>query len=114
MCYQNKDSYRSHLRTGISHEERELTVDSAASILVMGKCDLNHEERTIRKSKESCKIGTSNGSVATTREAAVHVRDLDVFITVQLSEDSFAVLSLRRLSEEHGYSNEWMERQPPT
>ena len=37
----------------------------------------------------------------------VHVHDLDLFVTVQLLEDTLAVLSLGKLCEEHGYSYKW-------
>ena len=53
-------------------------------------------KRTSWKSKESCKIGTSNGPITTTREATVNVRDLDMFMTFRLLEDSFAVLQVEK------------------
>ena len=40
---QNKDCYKSHLRTGITHEKREMKVDSGASMLTMSRGDLNHQ-----------------------------------------------------------------------
>ena len=43
-----------------------------------------------------------------TNEAAhVHVHDLDQFVTVQLLDETPAVLSLGKLCSEHGYSYEW-------
>ena len=38
-----------------------------------------------------CTITTANDSILVTEEAAVYVKDLDTFITVQLLEDSLAV-----------------------
>ena len=40
-------------------------------------------------------------------EANVHFEDLDMFVTVQLLEDSPAVLSLGRLCVENGHTYEW-------
>ena len=71
--------------TQLSHEEREFTVDSGASLHRMSKSDLIHEE-TGWTSK-------ANGTATTTEQAAVYFKDLDVLITVQLLEDSPAVLS---------------------
>ena len=44
------------------------------------------EKETIRKSKRI--LFTANGTITTTEEATVYVRDLDMCITVQLLEDS--------------------------
>ena len=44
-------------------------------------------KKSIRKSRESCTIITANGSAITTEEAFVYVKDLDMFITVQVLED---------------------------
>ena len=61
----------------------------------MGKSDLTPEEHdTTRKSKESCTIITASGSITTTEEATVYVRDVVMCITVHILEDSPAVLSL--------------------
>ena len=51
----------------------------------------------------------SEGLITTTEEATVHVKDLDMFITVQLFGrfDSPAVISVHKSSEEHGYSYAW-------
>ena len=37
----------------------------------------------------------------------VYVHDLDLFVTVQILDDTAAVLSLGELCEEHGYTYEW-------
>ena len=48
---------------------------------------------------------TATGSVDTTEEGIVYVKDLDMLVTVQL---------LRTLqSEENGYSYEWTQAQTP-
>ena len=62
-----------------------------------GESTIIHEEKdTARKSTASCTIITANGTITTTEEATVCVKDLDMFITVQLMEDSPAVLSLAK------------------
>ena len=55
----------------------------------------------------------ANGEVQTSEEAQVFVHDLDRIVTVQLLEDTPAVLSLGKLCEEHGYSCEWARGQKP-
>ena len=49
----------------------------------------------------------------TNEEAQVYVHDLGHFVTVQLVDDTLAVLSLGKLCEEHGYSHEWVSGQQP-
>ena len=44
----------------------------------------------------------------------VYVYDLDLFVTVQLFEDTLAVLSLGSLCEEHGYTCERASGQKAT
>ena len=46
----------------------------------------------------------ASGEVQTNEEAQENVFDLDFFVTVQLLEDTLAVLSLGKLCEEHGYT----------
>ena len=43
----------------------------------------------------------------TNEEAQVYVHDLELFVTVQILDDTPAVLSLGELCEEHGKTNEW-------
>ena len=45
--------------------------------------------------------------------AAVYVRELDVFLTMKILEDTPAVLSLGKLCEDHGYSYVWINGQKP-
>ena len=51
---------------------------------------------------------TANGDVHTNEEAQVCVHDQNLFVTVQLLEDTLAVLSLGKLCEDHGYSYEFV------
>ena len=43
----------------------------------------------------------------------MHVHDLDLFVTVQLLEETPAVLSLGKLCSEHGCSYEWKNGETP-
>ena len=47
------------------------------------------------------------------KEAQVFVHDLNLFVTVQLLEETLAILSPVKLCEDHGYSNEWVSGQKP-
>ena len=47
-------------------------------------------------------VVTANGEVLTKEEARVYVKELDLFVTVMLLEDTPAVLSLGKLCEDHG------------
>ena len=49
----------------------------------------------------------SRWDVQTNEEATVHVQDLELFVTAQIFEDTFAVLSLAKLCEHHGYLYEY-------
>ena len=55
----------------------------------------------------------SQCEVQTNDEATVYVYDLELFVTVQILEDTPAVPSLGKLCEDHGYSNEWASGQKP-
>ena len=75
---------------------------------MVGKNHLTPEEaHTFPASKTLCEILTARGTVFTCGEATVHFKDLDMFVTVQLLEDSPAVLSSGRLCVENGYTYEW-------
>ena len=63
--------------------------------------------------KNSTTVVTANGDVQTNEEAQVYVHDLDLFVKVQLLEDTPAVLSLGKLCEQNGYSYEWQNCQKP-
>ena len=56
---------------------------------------------------------TANGEVQTHEEAIVHVKELDLFLTMKVLEDTPAVLSLGKLCDEHEYSYEWINGQKP-
>ena len=46
-------------------------------------------------------------------EATVYVKELDIFLTVKVLENTPAVLSLGKLCDENGYSYEWTNDQKP-
>ena len=56
---------------------------------------------------------TANGEVHTHEEAQVSVHDPNLFVNVQLLEETSAVLALRKLYEDHGHSYEWVSGQKP-
>ena len=56
---------------------------------------------------------TANGEVQTHEEAIVYVKELDVFLTMKVLENTPAVLSLGKLCDENGCSHEWINGQKP-
>ena len=55
------------------------------------------ELETARVSRNPIMVVTANGEVLTKEEARVYVKELDLFVTVMLLEDTPAVLSLGKL-----------------
>ena len=95
-------------------EERELVVDSGASVHMISKKDLNAAEMdTLTKSCSPTIVITANGEVQTHEEATVYVKELDIFLTMKVLENTPAVLSLGKLCDENGYSYEWINGQKP-
>ena len=71
---------------------------------MLSKKDLNSAEmETVRLKRQQTTLITANGSVDTDEEATVCVKDLDLFVTAQLSEDTPPVLSHGPLCEDRGY-----------
>ena len=97
-----------------TQEERMFVIDSGASMHMLNKKDLSSDELdTLRRSRNPTRVVTANGEVQTNEEAQENVHDLDLFVTVQLLDDTPAVLSLGELCSEHGYSCEWITGQQP-
>ena len=95
-------------------EEREFVVDSRASEDMISKKDLNSAElETLTKSCSPTIVTTANGEVQTHEEATVYVKELDLFLTMKVLEDTTTVLSVGKLCDEHGYSYEWINGQKP-
>ena len=81
---------------------------------MISKKDLNSAElETMTTSRSPTTVTTANGEVQTHEEATVHVKELDIFSTMKVLEDTPAVLSIRKLCDEHGYSCEWTNGQKP-
>ena len=57
---------------------------------------------------------TANGEVQTREEATIYVKQLDLFVTVMLLQETPAVLSLEKLCEEHGYTHHCKKRSQTT
>ena len=95
-------------------EEREFVVDSGASMHMISKKDLSDAEMdTLTKSYSPTMVITANGEVQTHEEATVYDKDLEKFLTLKVLENTPAVLSLGKLCDEKGYSNEWINGQKP-
>ena len=78
----------------------------------MSKTDLTPEELdTVKVPRLLPTVITANASIDTTEEANVYVKELNMFVTVQLLEDKREVYYLGKFCEEHGYSYEWNEGQ---
>ena len=67
----------------------------------------------MRASGSPTTVMTANGEVQTREEATVKVKELHLFVTVMLLEETPAVLSLGKLSEDRGYDNHWTSGQRP-
>ena len=74
---------------------------------MLSRKDLNSALlETVKACKSPKTVVAADGEVLT-KEATVCVRELDLFVTVKLLEDTLSVLSLRKLCEDHGYSYHW-------
>ena len=95
-------------------EEREFVVDSGASMHMISKKDLSDAEMdTLTKSCSPTIVITANGEVQTHEEATVYVKELDIFLTMKVLDNTPAVLSLGKTCDENGYSYEWINGQKP-
>ena len=81
---------------------------------MISKKDLSDAEMdTLTKLCNPTMVITANGEVQTHEEAIVYVKELDIFLTVKVLQNTPAVLSLRKLCNENGYSYEWINGQKP-
>ena len=102
------------LASNLKPEEREFVVDSGTSMLMISKKELNSAEMdTLTKSCSPTTVITANGEVQTHEEATVYVKELDIFLTMKVLQDTPTVLSLGKLCNENGYSYEWINGQKP-
>ena len=58
-------------------------------------------------------VTTANGEVQTHEEATVYVKELDIFLTMKVLENTPAVFPFGKLWDENGYSNEWINGRKP-
>ena len=100
--------------SNLKSEEREFVVDFGASMHMISKKDLNSAEMdTLKKSRSPTIVITANGEVQTHEEATVYVKELDIFLTMKVLDNTPAVLSLGKLCDGNGYSYEWINGQKP-
>ena len=100
--------------SNLKPEEREFVVDSGASMHMISKKDLSNADMdTLTKSCSPTIVITANVEVQTHEEATVCVKELDIFLTMKVLENTPAVLSLGKLCDEHGHSYEWINGQKP-
>ena len=93
-------------------EEQEFVVDSGTSMHMISKKDLSDAEMdTLTKSCSPTIVTTANGEVQTHEEAIVYVKELEIFLTMKVLDNTPAVLSLGKLCDENGYSYEWINGQ---
>ena len=93
--------------------EREFVVDSGASMHMKEKSLNSAEMDTLKKLCSPTTVITTNGEVQTHEEATVYVKELDIFLTMKVLEDTPAIFSLGKLCDENGYSYEWINGQKP-
>ena len=81
---------------------------------MISKKDLHSAEvETLTKLCSPTIVITANGEVQTHEEAIVHVKELDIFLTMKVLDNTLAVLSLGKLCDEIGHSYEWINGQKP-
>ena len=97
----------------VNPDEKKFIVDSGTSVHMMSKMDLPPEELETVKVSLTSHDGDHGGSINATEEATVYVKDLDMFVTVQLRKDTPAVLSLGKTLRTKIVSYEWKEGSEP-
>ena len=81
---------------------------------MISKKDFSDAEMdTLTKSCCPTIVITANGEVQTHEDAIVYVKELDIFLTMKVLDNTPAVLSLGKLRDENGYSYEWINGQKP-
>ena len=68
---------------------------------------------TLTKSCSPTIVITANGEVQTHEEAIVYVKELDIFLTMKVLDNTPAVLSLGKLCDENVFSYEWINGRKP-
>ena len=110
--FSSSDKWSLPAASTIKREETEFVVDSGASMHMVSRKDLNPAElETVRISESPTTVVTGNGEVQTAEEATENVRELDLFVTAKLLDDTPKVLSLGKLCEDHAYNYHWTSGQ---
>ena len=96
-------------------EEREFVVDSGASNAhaEQKRLKLRRIGYFAKIQQPNCSTCSEWWSVCKRGGAQVFVHDLNLFVTLQLLEETLAVLSLGKFCEDHGCSCEWVSGQKP-
>ena len=85
-------------------------------LMIFWKVCTNWEHENMDTLTKSCSLTiviTANGEVQTREEAIVYVKELDIFLTMKVLDNTPAVLSLGKLCEDHGCSYGWTNGQKP-
>ena len=94
--------------------KKEFVADSRDSMHMVSEKDLDSAElKTTRTSRSLTTVMTANGEVQTREEATENVKQLDLFVTVMLLQETPRVLSSGKLCEDHGYTYHWSSGQKP-
>ena len=81
---------------------------------MISKKDLSNAEMdTLTKSCSPTIVITANGEVQTHEEAIVYVKELDIYLTMKVLDNTPAVLLFGKLCDENGYFYEWINGQKP-
>ena len=76
---------------------------------MISKKDLSDAEIVaLTKSCSPTIVITAKGELQTHEEATVYVKEMDIFLTMKVPENTPAVLSLGKLCDENGYSYAWI------
>ena len=81
--------------------------------MISKKDPSNVEMDILTKSCSPTIVITANREVQTHEEATVHVKELDIFLTMKVLENTPAVLSFGKFCDENRCSYEWINGQKP-
>ena len=94
---------RCFLASTLKPEERGFVVDSAASMHMISKKDLSDAEKdTLTKSCSPTIVITTNGDAQTHEETMVYVKELEIFLTLKVLENTPEVFSVGELAMKTG------------
>ena len=89
-CVKIQGAWKSNI---LKPEETEFVADSGASIHMISKKDLSDAEMdTLTESRSPTIVITAKGEVQTHEEAIVYVKDLDIFLTMKVLDNTPEVI----------------------